>query len=193
MKTPFIIGKKVYLRPLERVDLNERYLGWLNDPEVNRYLEAGLFPYTQAQLEQFYDRVSGTTDKVILAVVEKESDLHIGNVKLEPINWVHRTAVFGILIGEKAKWGNGYGSEATRLTVEYAFNRLNLRKVSLGVIPANVAALKTYQKIGFVTEGTKREEFFLGGGYKDVFWMGLLRADYEALRPRVTSDSAINA
>ena len=192
MNISFITGEKVYLRPLERDDLNEKYLGWLNDPEVNRYLETGLFPYTKNQLEQYYERLAGTTDKVILAVAEKGSDLHIGNVKLEPINWVHRTAVFGILIGDKSKWGKSYGTEATRLAVEYAFNRLNLRKVSLGVVADNTAAFKTYQKLGFVVEGTKRQEVFLCGDFVDVLWMGLLKEEYQTHRLPADRPSAVD-
>ena len=192
MKTAYAIGEKVYLHPLERDDLNENYLDWLNDPEVNRYLESGRFPYTKAQLEQFYDRLSGTTDKVILAVAEKGSDLHIGNVKLEPINWVDRTTVLGILIGDKIKWGMGYGTEATRLAVEYAFDRLNLRKVSLGVVADNTAAFKTYRKLGFVVEGTKRQEVFLCGDFVDVLWMGLLKEEYQTHRLPADRPSAVD-
>ena len=192
MNIAFITGEKVYLRPLESDDLNAKYLGWLNDPEVNRYLEIGLFPYTKHQLEQYYDRLAETTNNVILAVAEKATDLHIGNVKLEPINWVHRTAVFGILIGDKSKWGNGYGTEATKLALDYAFDRLNLRKVSLGVVVDNTAAFKTYQKLGFVVEGTKRQEVFLCGDFMDVLWMGLLKEEYQTHRMGTIGQSAVD-
>jgi RimJ/RimL family protein N-acetyltransferase len=178
MKTPFLIGDKIYLRPLAREDLNDAYLSWLNDPEVNRYLESGIFPYTHEQLEQYYTSVTGTTGKAALAIIEKATDKHIGNVKLEPINWVARHTVFGILIGEKAAWGKGYGTEATRLTVEYAFYRLNLLKVSLGVIAENKAAIKVYERLGFVREGVKRLDAYIQGVYYDSWWMSLLRDEY---------------
>lgn len=183
MRTALMTGEKVYLRPLGRDDLNETYLGWLNDPEVTRYLEARLSSYNKSKLEDYYDHFEGAPDIRFLAVVEKNSNLHIGNVKLEPINWVHRTTVFGILIGDKSKWGKGYGTEATRLAVEYAFGDLDLRKVSLGVMVKNVAAIKTYQRLGFVTEGTKRQEVLLEGKFEDVHWMGLLRDEYQSSNP----------
>lgn len=82
MKMPFIIGTQIYLRPLEHRDLNERYLSWLNDPGVSRYLESGIFPYTKDELERFYKQVTKSPDQVILAIVDKETDQHIGNVKL---------------------------------------------------------------------------------------------------------------
>tara|TARA_Y100000588_G_C13810562_1_gene734919 strand:+ start:92 stop:661 length:570 start_codon:yes stop_codon:yes gene_type:complete len=180
MNSALITGEKVYLRQLDRSDLNETYLGWLNDSEVTRYLESRSSPYTKSKLKNYYDQHHGAQDIRFLAIVEINSGLHIGNVKLEPINWTHQTAVFGILIGEKSKWGKGYGTEATKLAVEYAFEHLNLRKVSLGVVTTNIAAVKTYEKLGFVTEGTKRQEVIICDKLEDVFWMGLLRNEYQA-------------
>jgi ribosomal-protein-alanine N-acetyltransferase len=178
MRTPFIVGKRIYLRPLERDDLNEKYLAWLNDPEVNRYLESRIFPYTMDKLEKFYEQVTGSTDQVILAIVDRETDRHIGNVKLGPINWVHRKAVFGILVGEQEFWGKGIGVEATRLIVEYGFLRLNLHRIELGVYAENEAAIRAYEKVGFQIEGRFREDFFHEGRHKDCLWMGLLSSEY---------------
>lgn len=181
-KTAFAEGPHVILRPLERTDLNERYLGWLNDPEVTRYTETGIFPSTAEDLENFYRSVTGSKNDVILAVVDKESGRHIGNVKLGPIHWIHRSATFGILIGEKEFWGKGAGEEATRLIVEYGFQRLNLRRIDLGVFAEHEAAVRCYEKVGFKVEGRMREDLFQGGQYKDRLWMGLLRSEYKARR-----------
>lgn len=178
MKLPYIVGNKIYLRPLVRDDLNEVYLSWLNDPEVNCYLESGLFPTTMDSLKRFYDQVTGSADQVILAMIDRETDKHIGNVKLGPISWVHRRATFGILIGDKQFWGRGIGTEATKLMVEYGFFRLNLKRVDLGVYACHEAALRLYQKIGFKVEGRFREDLFLGDRYEDRLWMGLLRSEY---------------
>jgi len=178
MKTPFIIGEQIYLRPLQRDDLNERYLTWLNDPEINRYLETGIFPSTQEDLEHFYERVMGSPNAVMLAIIEKSSDRHIGNIKLEPIHWVHRWATLGILIGEKDCWGKGYGVEAVRLMVKYAFERLNLQKVDLGVIADNIRAVKAYEKVGFIVEGRLKRHVFLDGKYVDVLKMAIFRENF---------------
>ena len=72
-ESAFASGEKVYLRPLELSDLNERYLSWLNDPEVTRYLESGTFPMTRHDLQKFYQEVTGSRNQVILAVVDKGS------------------------------------------------------------------------------------------------------------------------
>ena len=177
----FAEGSLVILRPLERADLNERYLGWLNDPEVTRYTETGTFPATTEDLENYYRSVTGSKNDVILAVVDKKSGQHIGNVKLGPIRWVHRVATFGILIGEKEFWGKGVGLEATRLMVEYGFYRLNLHRIDLGVFAEHEAAVQCYEKAGFKVEGRLREDLFQGGEFKDRLWMGLLRSEYKPL------------
>jgi [ribosomal protein S5]-alanine N-acetyltransferase len=181
-KTAFLRGSKVYLRPLERSDLNETYLSWLNDAEVTRHLETGAFPTTMQDLEKFYQGVTGSTNAVIFAIADRKSHRHIGNAKLGPINWVHRRAMFGIMIGDKNFWGRGIGEEVTRLVVEYGFQRLNLNRIGLGVFAEHEAAVRCYQAVGFKTEGKFREEMFSDGTYKDRLWMGLLRSEYQPRR-----------
>ena len=178
----FVLGSRVYLRPLEREDLNARYLGWLNDPEVTRYMETGTFPTTARDLETFYDEVTGNRNQVILAVADKKSDQHIGNVKLGPIHWIHRGATFGIMIGDKKFWGKGVGLEATRLMVEYGFDRLNLRRIDLGVFADHDAAVRCYEKAGFKVEGRMRENLFRDGKYVDRLWMAVLHSEYKPLK-----------
>lgn len=177
-KPAFLSGSKSYLRPLERADLNERYLSWLNDPEITRYLETGAFPATVQDLEKFYAQVTGSPTEVIFAIAERKSDQHIGNVKLGPINWVHRRTMFGILIGDQKFWGKGIGEEVTRLMVDYAFNRLNLHRVGLVVFEEHQSAVRCYEKVGFKVEGCLREQMYLDGTYKNHLWMGLLRSEY---------------
>jgi ribosomal-protein-alanine N-acetyltransferase len=180
-RSAFAEGSQIYLRPLAIEDLNQRYLGWLNDPGVTRYLEVGVFPTTFRDLETYYQTNTSSIQQVILAIVHRKSDQHIGNVRLGPINWVHRRALFGILIGEKKLLGNGIGSEATRLTVEYGFYRLNLHRIGLGVFQDNKSAVRCFEKVGFKIEGSFREEMFQDGQYKDRLWMGLLRSEYAPL------------
>jgi len=180
-KTAFAEGSRVLLRPLERTDLNERYLSWLNDPEVTRYTEAGTFPSTAEDLDNYYRSITGSRNDVLLAIEVKKSGHHIGNVKLGPIYWVHRVATFGILVGEKEFWGKGIGIEATRLMVEYGFQKLNLHRIDLGVFAEHEAAVRCYEKVGFKVEGRMRQDLFQGGEYKDRLWMGLLRSEYQPI------------
>jgi RimJ/RimL family protein N-acetyltransferase len=182
MKAAFLRGSKVYLRPLERADLNETYLGWLNDAEVTRYMETGTFPSTMKDLEKFYEGVNGSKNQVIFAIADRKSHRHIGNIKLGPINWVHRNAILGIMIGDKNLWGKGIGEEATQLMAEYAFQRLNLHRITLGVFAEHKAAVLCYEKLGFRVEGRIRQDLFLDGEFKDRLWMGLLRSEYKPFK-----------
>lgn len=178
MNYPLLIGDDVYLRGLTEDDADGSYLNWLNDQEVTKYLESGFFPYSKSNLKEYIISKSFRSDAVMLAIVEKKSERHIGNVKLEPINWIHRTAEFGILIGEKDVHGKGYGTQVLRLILDYAFFTLNLRKITLGVVAENTAAVRLYKKMGFVIEGTLKEQSFHNGHYCDTYRMGLFKKDY---------------
>ena len=188
MKTPFLIGDRIYLRPLCRDDLNECYLSWLNDPEVNRFLTSGRFPYTMDELESYYERLVGSRSEIILAIIDKSTDKHIGNIKLGPIDWISREAALGLLIGEKSFWGQGYGTEAVRLILDYAFKRLNLHKVCLGVHANHPEAIGAYKRAGFREEGRLREAAFIWGEYVDGLRMGVLREEYLELEQQKEDD-----
>jgi len=183
IKTAFVLGSKIYLRPLCRKDVNESYLSWLNDAQVTRYMETGVFPTTMEELEKYYEEVRSSQNQVMFGVIDKKSGQHIGNVKLGPIRWVHRKATLGIMIGVKKFWGSGIGTEATRLAVEYGFYRLNLQRIDLGVFAEHESAVRCYQRVGFKVEGRFRHDLFQDGEYKDRLWMGLLRSDYARLNP----------
>ena len=182
MKPPFIVGERVYLRPLKRGDLDGNYIDWLNNPETSRYLEVAIFPQTKEHLENFYDTVTAAHDQVILAIADQETGQLIGNVKFGPISWTHRKATLGLHIGEKKFWGEGIGAEVTKLTVEYSFFDLNLRRIELGVYADHKTAVKTFKKVGFKEEDRLRKDLFYEGDYEDHLWIGLLRTECVAKR-----------
>lgn len=173
MEHPFLIGERIYLRGIEKKDLSGEYYDWMNDYEITRYLESGRFPNSQEGMEAYYQARVNNPNEVFLAVVLKENDRHIGNVKLGSINWVHRHAEIGILIGAKDCWNKGYGTEATVLLMDYAFKRLNLHKIILGVVAEHKAAIKVYENIGFIKEGEISDYLFVDNSYKAKVFMGL--------------------
>ena len=141
MNHEFLTGQKLYLRGLEKADLAGSMFQWHNDAEVTRYMIAGAMPNTLAVLEAEFDQLTASPNDVVFAIVDQTTDAHIGNIGLYNIRWLVRAAELRIIIGEKSCWGKGYGLEATRLAVAYAFDRLNLNKVFLGVSAAHQAAL----------------------------------------------------
>lgn len=179
MKKPFLRGEKVYLRPLEREDLEGRYGEWLNDPDVTRFLEVGSFPQSRDSMESYFQNVALSSNNILFAICEVETDRHVGNFRLGPIRWVHRVAGYGILIGEKEVWGKGYATEVTRLILEYAFTKLNLNKIDLAVDAENEAAIRVYVRAGFQVEGRRQEEFYRDGAYRDSVLMGITRGAWE--------------
>jgi RimJ/RimL family protein N-acetyltransferase len=153
--TPTLSGKQIELRPLTEDDASDVYVRWLNDPEVNKFLETR--SVTVEELRSYIREKNASSKALFLGIFWKENGQHIGNVKLEPIDWKARTAVLGILIGEKAYWGRGVGTEAIRLVEEHTFNELGLRELTLGVISTHVSAICLYEKCGFVICGIEKD------------------------------------
>jgi len=173
----FIEGERVYLREVRVSDVNDAYYGWINDGEVNRYLESRFFPQSKEQLVQFVERYRNDENHTFFAIILKDEHRHIGNVKLGPINWIHRLSDIGIIIGEKDCWGKHYASEALHLIVKYAFNKLNLHKITAGCVSSNVSAIKAFQRSGFEVEGIRKQHAFVDGRYENVTLLGIIKSD----------------
>lgn len=118
MERPFLVGREIYLRPIETTDA-ARFVVWLNDPEVTRTL---LFyrPVTLAFERDWIERAAASDTDLVLGIALRRDDRLIGGAGLHRIDWRNRNAGFGIHIGEKALWGRGYGTEATRLVTGVA-------------------------------------------------------------------------
>ena len=131
--------------------------------------------YTIEELKSF---LIGIEKKQILfwAIHLKHTDQHIGNIKIDPINIKHNTAEYGIMIGEKEEWGKGYAKEATLKIINYCFEELGIRKITLGLISENLNALKLYEKIGFETEGKYKSHVNYHNTYYDVIRMALFNS-----------------
>jgi len=150
-RVPFCRGDKVSLRALERSDLGEAYLGWLNDPEVNRHLFVGRRPTSFDALLEYFERARRDPDTVLFAVVDNTDGRHVGNVKMEMYDTVSRVVDWGILIGEKERWGQGLATEALALSVRFAFEKWNAHKVTLGLVEGHGFALRGMQDEAAVT------------------------------------------
>jgi ribosomal-protein-alanine N-acetyltransferase len=180
MNHPFIIGEKIYLRGLEKNDLIGNMFQWANDNEVTYYMFMGDRPNSLEKLEKEYDEIINSNNNVVFAIIEKKNDTHIGNTGLYQINWISRAAELRIIIGEKEFWNKRYGTEATKLIVEYGFEKLNLNKVWLGVNAEHIGAVKAYENAGFVREGILRREIYRNGRYYDAIRMSILGEEYSA-------------
>ncbi len=109
-------------------------------------------------------------------------DKLIGFTSLFWINWHAQNCIMAVAIGDEAYRGRGYGTDAVRLTVSYAFRELGMHRVMLGVMAYNTRAIRVYEKCGFVREAVRREAIYRDGVRWDVVEMGILRHEWEAAR-----------
>ena len=169
------------LRELERGDLPE-VNRWRRDPALIGRLTAP-YRYINAEVdEHWFDHYMQNRSQAIrCAVVEAERPHQIlGLVSLTNIDWVHRTAYFGIMIGREENRGKGLGSFAVEAILRHAFGDMNLNRVELTVLEDNLPAQKLYAGAGFVQEGRFRQAVFKEGQYRDLLFMAILREDWEA-------------
>lgn len=170
-----IIDGRVRLRPLEEVDL-ERTRTWVNDPEVSRLVNR-VAPVTPPQHREWYQRAVSDPHQVIFAVEVVADATHIGNCGLKQIDARVRKGELWIYLGERAYWGQGYGTEACRALCRFGFERLNLHRIHLYVAEYNRPAIRLYERLGFRIEGKLRDDVFKAGRYHHSIVMGLLRPE----------------
>lgn len=170
-------GNRLDLIPFKEEFITEKYLYWLSDVEVTKYLDVSNYHQTKDTITKYIDRFNNS-ENYIFAIVIKEINNHIGNITLQNINWVHKFATEGIMIGDKKYWKDGYGTEARSLLLEFAFNDLNLNRIVSSAFVDNVAGLKSNSKLGYKEEGLLRNHMILDGQYSDVIQQGILKEDF---------------
>ncbi len=177
MKNAFLIGEKIYLRPLERDDA-AACKEYINDPDVRRNLDT-VRPKSIPFEEAWIEGQSRDANCIVLGIALQESDRLIGATDLRDIHPANRSATFGITIGAKDEWNKGHGTDTTRLMLKYGFDTLNLNRIDLSVYATNPGGLRAYEKAGFVREGTLRQKVFREGRYIDVYILSALRDEWK--------------
>lgn len=173
-----LVGKSIYLRSLNPDDASPAYLSWLCDPEINRYLEVRFMPsQTLAQLRDFIETTAGSNDSLLLGMFLNDDNRHIGNIKLGPVDWNHRTADIGLLVGDREQWGKSFATTAIALVSQYAFRELKLAKLTAGCYAENRGSMNAFFKAGFVQEGTKVSQWQVGERRQDGIMLGMVNPD----------------
>ncbi len=177
-----IEGTRVNLRAIEMTDL-ERCQRWINDREVTRRL-AMRYPMSMVAEETWLRELTSkpmSFDAVFFAIDTKDGR-HIGNIDLRGVQVENRASMLGIMIGERDCWSQGYGSDAIRTLLGFAFDEMNLNRVELHVFDENERAIACYRKCGFIEEGRLRQDVYYDGAYHDVVVMSVLREEFDAAR-----------
>lgn len=171
-----ISGGRLGLRRVCSSDVTPTYVGWLNDPEVTRFLESRFSRHTLESTAAYVAKLAGDADNVLLAIIVLDGGRHIGNLKIGPIDRRHRFADVGIVIGEKDCWGHGFASEAIVLATRYAFDTLALHRLQAGAYAENPGSAKAFLKAGWHEEGRERSKWHCGGRYMDGLRVGCVNA-----------------
>jgi RimJ/RimL family protein N-acetyltransferase len=173
-----IEGKLVNLRAQEMSDL-ERMTRWVNDREVTRFLSVR-YPWSSGTEEAWLrNRTSAPMAYGDVSfAIETKDGVHIGGTGLHRVSPENRAAELGIMVGEKAYWSKGYGTDAVVTLAQFGFEEMNLSRIELHVFDFNERAQVAYRKCGFVEEGRMRDAHYAEGGYCDVVVMSLLRDEW---------------
>jgi RimJ/RimL family protein N-acetyltransferase len=172
-------GNRIRLRGDERNDL-PKFVNWLNDPEVRRYLSMNL-PISQASEEIWFENMLKRPPEEQSLGIEIEGGNGwelIGNCGVFDINWRTRSAEVGLFIGEKSCWNKGYGTEVMRVLLRHCFETLNLNRIFLHVDADNSGGIHAYEKAGFIHEARLRQAIFRDGKYRDDLIMSVLRSEW---------------
>jgi RimJ/RimL family protein N-acetyltransferase len=151
IKLESFILKNCKLSPLTPDSVSENYVNWLNDENINRFLELRFIKHTNLSIRAYVERVIKSKDTLFYGIYSL-NDIHIGNIKLGPINMNHKFADVGFLIGDKNFYNKGIASEALRKICDYAFS-LGVLKITAGAYEDNLASIATLKKVGFIIEG----------------------------------------
>ena len=174
-----IQGERVALGPLSRTHL-PLYRQWLNDFATQAWagFPARPEPWSEERATAWYERVATETEMMGFDIFETSSWRVIGACLLREINQRHRTAEFGITLGDVADRGKGYGTEAVQLLLDLAFTGLGLNNVQLQVYAFNTGAIRSYQKAGFREIGRRRQAYAMNGKAWDIVYMDCLASEF---------------
>ena len=152
-----IITPRCVLRVLKESDVTPEYVGWLNDPQVNQYLESRFSVHSAESVRHVVRRALESSNDVLLGIFMGEVfDLHIGNIRLYKIDLNNATAEIGFMIGREDFWGKGIATEAIGHLCDWAFREIGLQKVIAGAHSDNLGSQKALLRAGFIPEATLR-------------------------------------
>ena len=173
-----IEGTIVNLRAYEVSDA-AAWVRWYNDADVIEHL-SWRYPLSLAAEEAYLRQLTSAPADYnsTLFAIETKDGRHIGGINFNAIYVESRKARLGITIGEKELWSQGYGADAIRTLLRFAFDEMNLNRVDLTVDAAHAGAIACYRKCGFVEEARMRQYHYARGAYHDWLVMGILREEF---------------
>ena len=172
-----IQGERLHLRALGAEDVTQRYLDWMRDPQVNRYMESRFATHTLESLHSFVTAMNESPDNYLFGMFLEPQGEHIGNIKIGSISRHHRHADVGLIVGAKTAWGKGYATEAIRLVTRHAFDQLGLNKLYAGMYAENAGSARAFLKAGYREIGVLKNHVLCDGRYVDSLMVEICRDD----------------
>jgi len=149
MKNTIIESKRFYLKSLTKDNITTNYVGWLNNPAGNEFINYAKKYHSFSELRDYVNEKAIDENVLFLGIFDKEKNIHIGNIKYEPIDFFKFSAIMGILIGEEKYRGIGVASEVIETSARWLYENHKINTIELCVDCANVNAIKAYEKCGF--------------------------------------------
>jgi RimJ/RimL family protein N-acetyltransferase len=171
MKIIDLETERLMLKRLSAKHISTDYVNWMNDSEVNMYLETR-GNYTLELLKSYIEE-QYKNEIYFWAIHLKNSNKHIGNIKIDPINIEASSGEYGILMGDKTNWGKGYAKEASLRIIKYCFKELKLSTITLGVIQDNIKAAFLYENMGFIIDEVKKDVGIYNNKLRNALRMSL--------------------
>ena len=166
-------GPRLRLEPFVEPAIGPEYLSWLNDPEITRFSNQRFLTHTRESARAYLASFADTAN-LLLAIRLAQSLRLIGTITAY-VSVPHRTADMGLLIGDRACWGQGYGLEAWSLLMGHLLGPLALRKVTGGTVRANVRMRAIMERSGMVLEAVRRRQELIDGAEEDVLYYACFR------------------
>jgi ribosomal-protein-alanine N-acetyltransferase len=161
-------------------DVTPRYVSWLNDPQINRFLETRHSVQDHDAVYAFVAEQMANPNVHLLKITLRSEGLHIGNIKVGPINRHHASAQISLFIGEKNIHGKGYGAEAIERVTKWAFESAGLERIEAGCYEDNLASLRAFLKAGYAVEGFRRKAYVSADGRRTgAFLFACLASEYQ--------------
>jgi RimJ/RimL family protein N-acetyltransferase len=157
--------EKIILRKLNlKKDVSKKYQSWMNDFEVQKYTEQKYLKHSLINIRKFVKEKNNSKNQFLYGIFLKKNNLniHIGNIKLGPINFIHRNAEVSYFIGEKKLWGKGYATLAIKEIIKVA-KKMRLKKLKAGLYEMNIGSKKVLEKNNFKLEGKLKSDIVYKG------------------------------
>lgn len=168
---------RLTFRPLQEADCTPRYVAWLGDPEVRRFLETRHATQTLDSVRAYVRAVNARDGEHLFGMFLRQGGRHVGNIKIGPVRREHGLADISLFIGERDCWGQGYATEAIVAASAHAFGALGVRKLSAGIYAPNTGSIRAFLKAGYREEARRPGHYLLDGASCDILEFGCLPAD----------------